>query len=173
VLESLNRDHPESHLVFLNRGAGLEQSGDLQGAGEAYEMALRLTPARYGTLTAVSAYMGRMGDWGRAEELSRRAMDLIPSRDDAYRLLSAQLLRQGRGREAHRVALEGMARGRFHPELWASVSESYVLKGDLAAAVRARIAAAAVAEEPGPHRRRLEELRAALEHQTASQGGEG
>lgn len=170
VLESLNRDHPESHLVFLNRGGGLEQAGDLQRAGEAYDMALRLAPARYGTLTAVSGFLGRIGRWDRAEELARKAMVIVPGRDDAYRLLSAQLLRQGRGREAHRVALEGMVRGGFHADLWAAVSESYVLKGDLEGAVRARQAALAVAADPDVHRQRLEELRSAGERSSTGQG---
>lgn len=172
VLESLNRDHPESHLVFLNRGAGLEQAGAAREAGEAYEMALRLTPARYGTLTAVSGFLGGIGEWDRAEELARRAMEIVPARDDAYRLLAAHLLRQGKGREAHSVALEGMVRGQFHSDLWAAVSESYVLKGDLEAAIRARTAAAAIATDPQAHSERLEELRSAQETKTTSQGGE-
>jgi len=101
-------------------------------------MALRLAPRRYGTLTEVAEFYGRMGDWSEAETLLATAIEIAPSRDDAYRLLSAQLLRQQRGREAHRIAVAGLAAAGFHPDLWGAVSESYILKGDLDAALRAR-----------------------------------
>jgi tetratricopeptide (TPR) repeat protein len=147
VLETLNREHPESHLAFLNRGVGLDLAGDTAAAEPEFAMAVRLAPERYGTLTAAAGFLGRVGRWGEAEELLVRAMTLAPSRDDAYRLLATQLLRQGRGREAHRVALEGLARAGFHPDLWAAVSESYLLRGDLDAAFRAR--QAALVADPG------------------------
>jgi len=147
VLEALNREHPESHLAFLNRGVGLDLAGDTAAAEPEFAMAVRLAPERYGTLTAAAGFLGRVGHWGEAEELLARAMTIAPSRDDAYRLLATQLLRQGKGREAHRVALEGLARAGFHPDLWAAVSESYLLRGDLDAALRAR--QAAVAGNPG------------------------
>ncbi len=138
VLETLNREHPESHLAFLNRGSGLDRAGDSRAAGEEFSMALRLAPQRYGTLTEVAEFYGRMGRWADAEALLRRAIGIAPSRDDAYRLLSTQLLRQRRGRDAHGVALAGLANAGPHPDLWGAVSESYVLKGDLEAALRAR-----------------------------------
>ncbi len=141
VLETLNREHPESHLAFLNRGVGLVRAGESQAARAEFDMALRLAPQRYGTLTEVGAFLGREGDWSHAEALLRRAMEKAPSRDDAYRLFSAQLLRQGRGREAHGIALDGLAKAGPHPDLWGALSESYILKGDLDAALRARTAA--------------------------------
>jgi hypothetical protein len=141
VLETLNREHPESHLAFLNRGSGLDRIGEPEAAREEFSMALRLAPQRYGTLTEVAEFYGRMGDWAEAESLLRRAIEIAPSRDDAYRLLSAQLLRQQRGREAHQVALSGLASAGPHPDLWGAVSESYILKGDFGAALRARRAA--------------------------------
>ncbi|MFH1765354.1 MAG: hypothetical protein ABIF09_14285 [Gemmatimonadota bacterium] len=138
VLETLNREHPESHLAFLNRGSGLDRVGDSRAAGDEFSMALRLAPQRYGTLTEVAEFYGRMGQWADAEALLRRAIEVAPSRDDAYRLLSTQLLRQQRGRDAHGVALAGLANADPHPDLWGAVSESYLLKGDLEAALRAR-----------------------------------
>lgn len=143
VLETLNQEHPESHLAFLNRGVGLERVGEPELARGEFEMAVRLVPFSYGTLTSAAGFWGRMGDWSQAETLLRRAMEVAPGRDDAYRLLSAQMLRQGRGRDAHQVALRGLAKAGFHPDLWAAVSESYVLKGDLQAALSARQAAKA------------------------------
>jgi len=162
VLQTLNREHPESHLAFLNRGVGLEELGEFDKAGPEFAMAVRLAPERYGTLTAAAGFLGAEGSWGEAEALLRRAQTIAPDRDDAYRLLAAQLLRQGRGREAHREALKGLARAGFHPDLWAAVSESYVLKGDLEAAVRARQAAVAADPRSAPQLRRLAELLDAL-----------
>jgi tetratricopeptide (TPR) repeat protein len=138
VLETLNQEHPESHLAFLNRGAGLDRVGEIQSAREEYTMALRLAPRRYGTLTEVAGFYGRTGRWSEAEALLRQAIEIAPGRDDAYRLLAAQLLRQRRGREAHQVALAGLANAGSDPDLWGSVSESYLLKGDFQAALRAR-----------------------------------
>ncbi len=138
VLETLNREHPESHLAFLKRGSGLDRVGETQAAREEFTMALRLAPQRYGTLTEVGGFYGRVGEWTDGERLLQRAIRIAPSRDDAYRLLSSQLLRQGRGREAHGIALAGLANAGSHPDLWGAVSESYILKGDLQAALRAR-----------------------------------
>jgi len=177
VLETLNREHPESHLAFLNRGIGMERMGDLEGAGQEYAMALRLAPERYGTLTAAAGYYGRVGDWAQAESLLQRAMAMAPGRDDAYRLYAAQLLRQGLGREAHRVAAAGLSRAGFHPDLWGAVSESYLLKGDLEAALRARQAALSADSTAGHHWKRLADILEALgrdeEAETARGRGSG
>jgi Tfp pilus assembly protein PilF len=162
VLETLNREHPESHLAFLNRGVGLARVGEAQAAREEFAMALRLAPERYGTLTEVGAFLGQEGDWTQAEALLRRAIDLAPSRDDAYRLLSAQLLRQRRGREAHRIALEGLSRAGPNSELWGDVSESYILKGDMEAALRARRAALGMDPESASEWSRLGDILEAL-----------
>lgn len=71
----------------------------------------------------------------------REAIRLVPGYRNAYQLLSGAMIRRGFGREGHRIALEGLARTRRDRELWALVSESYILKGDLPAAARAREAA--------------------------------
>jgi tetratricopeptide (TPR) repeat protein len=180
VLETLNREHPESHLAFLNRGIGMERVGDLAGARGEFDMAVRLAPERYGTLTAAAGYYGRVEDWAQAERLLDRAIAMAPGRDDAYRLLAVHLLRQGLGREAHRVAVSGLANAGFHPELWGSVSESYLLKGDLQAALRARRAALSADPASTHHWGRLADILEALgrdpEAETArrkAQGGGG
>lgn len=162
VLETLNREHPESHLAFLNRGVGLARVGELEAARGEFAMALRLAPERYGTLTQVAAFLGRVGDWTEAESLLQRAIAMAPGRDDAYRLLSSQLLRQGRGREAHGIALEGLAKAGPHPDLWGALSESYILKGDLEAALRARTAALGMDPTSAQEWTRLAEVLEAL-----------
>ncbi len=72
---------------------------------------------------------------------------MTPGQPTAYRLLAEMLIRQGRGREGHAVALRGLARAGADRELWSLVSEAYIQKGDLEAAVRAR--RAALGQDPG------------------------
>ncbi len=73
------------------------------------------------------------------------------------------LLRLGRGREAFRTALEGMRRAEPTAMLWSHVSEAYVAKGDLEAALRARRTAAALEPDVQRHWLRLVELLEALD----------
>jgi tetratricopeptide (TPR) repeat protein len=162
VLETLNREHPESHLAFLNRGIGMERTGNLDGAREELAMAVRLAPERYATLTAAAGFYGRLEEWAQADDLLDKAVAMAPGRDDAYRLQAAHLLRRGLGREAHRVAVSGLARAGFHPDLWGAVSESYLLKGDLEAALRARRAALSADPAAAHHRGRLADILEAL-----------
>jgi protein O-mannosyl-transferase len=146
VLSTLAREHPESWLAQRARAAGLHRVGDDAGAAEAYELALELAPDHYGLLVEVAEFYEDVGREGRAEGLFQRAIELIPTISPAYERLSEQLLRAGDGRAAHAVALRGLAKAGPDGALYALVSESYVAKGDLAAAVRAR--RAAIAQEP-------------------------
>ena len=63
-----------------------------------------------------------------------------------------------RGRESHAVALEGLSLVGSDGDLWKLVSESYVMKGDYDAAIRARWASFAVADENSADWRRMSEL---------------
>jgi tetratricopeptide (TPR) repeat protein len=72
------------------------------------------------------------------------------------------MIRRDFGREGHRIALEGLARSRNDQELWALVSESYILKGDLPAAARAREAAIALDPEAEYQWGRLADILEAL-----------
>jgi Tfp pilus assembly protein PilF len=150
VLDTLNEDHPESFRAFRARAIGLDHVGEEDAAGEAYLTAASLAPNHHGILVEAGHFFGRIGDWSRGEELLRRALEVAPDQHNAYRALTGQLLRQGRGREAHRVALRGLARAGPDSDLWALLSESYILKGDLPAAIRARHAA--LGQDPdAPH----------------------
>jgi len=106
-----------------------------------------LAPRNYSLLTEVGEFYARRRMDGRAEELLRRAVGVAPNQPTAYRLLAEMLIRQGRGREGHSVALMGLARAGPDRELWSLVSEAYIQKGDLEAAVRAR--RAALGQDPG------------------------
>jgi Flp pilus assembly protein TadD len=111
------------------------------GASEAYEVAVALAPAHYGLLVSAAEFHGGRGAFARAEELLGAAVAQAPELPEAYMLLAEYLIRTGRGREAHAVALRGLAAVGPDDRLYALVSESYVMKGDLEAAVRARRAA--------------------------------
>lgn len=160
--QTLNQDHPESQMAFLLRGRGLDRIGDTRAAREQYAFAVRLGPQRRAILTEVAAFYGRMEEWEEAERLVLRAIEIAPYRDDGYRLLSTQLLRQGRGREAHQVALTGLARSGPNSELWGAVSESYLLRGDLDAALRARQAAVGLESDSAEQWDRLGDVLEAL-----------
>jgi tetratricopeptide (TPR) repeat protein len=141
VVGTLTREHPESYVALLGLAIDLTRAGRAQEAAEVYDRAYALAPGLYGVTVATADAAARAGDAARAEALLRRAIELRPGQPDAHRLLAGALLKAGRGREAHGVALHGLARAGADATLWAHVSESYVLKGDLVAAARARRAA--------------------------------
>jgi len=141
VFNTLAVEHPESYVALRARAGGLARAGDVAGAREAYETAVALVPMHYAMLIEVAQFYGSRGQFARAEELLVQAVRVSPGQAQAYRLLSEYMIRQSRGRDGHRIALTGLARHGPEPNLWALVSESYVAKGDLEGAARARIAA--------------------------------
>lgn len=162
VLNTLAQQHPESSTALQHRAEGLERVGDVKDAARLYAAAVTLAPKNYGLNVEIGAFYGRLKEYARADSTLRHAIRLIPDAPPAYRFLAEELLRQGRGREANRVALEGLAKAGPDRQLWAAVSESYVLKDDLPAAVRARRAALGVDPESSADWRRLAELLTAL-----------
>jgi len=137
----LHEEHPESWRAIRARAQGLERVSDMTEAREAWDLAVRLAPMNYTLLVQAGDFHCRQGLWADCEGYLRRAIAIQPGYRNAYQLLSGAMIRQGFGREGHRIALEGLARSRNDRELWALVSESYILKGDLPAAARAREAA--------------------------------
>lgn len=162
VVQTLNEEHPESWRSIRGRAKGLERIGDLPAAAEGWDVAVRLAPLNYTLLVQAGDFHGRVGDWARGREYLNRAIGLWPTLANAYEILSENLLERGMGREGHRVALEGLARAGPDADLWALVSESYIMKGDLPAAVRARRAAIAADPEDGRQWARLGDLLEAL-----------
>ncbi len=158
VIESLNEDHPESFFAHWKRAEGLVRIGLTEEARANYEVAVALAPGHYGLLCAAADFNYRTGDAARSEALLIQAMEVLPDEANAYQLLGGQLLEVGRGRDAHRIVLSGLAQHGSDRQLWAFLAESYVAKGDLEAAVRAL--SAAMAAEPGVEedRARLAEL---------------
>ncbi len=168
VLNTLAMEHPESHLALRARAIGLDRAGETAEAARIFDTAVELAPRNYALLTEAAELRGRQGEWARAEDLLRRAIPVAPYRPTAYRLLANHLIRRGRFREAHAVAVEGLARSGPDRELWALLSESWVARGDLGAAIRARRAALGQDPSSGRDWDRLVELLAATGDDAAS-----
>ncbi len=158
VMNTLALEHPESWRSHRSRAEGLVRAGELDAALEEYEEALTLVPLDYSLLSEAGEVYLRQRRWLRAEELLATAVTTDPDRPTAYRLLAQLYLVAGDGRKAHGTALAGLARWGTDRQLWALVSESYVAKGDLLAAVRAREAALGADPSSEWDRTRLAEL---------------
>jgi protein O-mannosyl-transferase len=158
VLDTLSNEHPESFLSVRARATGFAAVGEYEEASRYYEIALEMAPDAFDILLEVGRFYGERERWARAEELLTRATAIFPVHPAGWQARSEQLLLQGRGREAHRVALEGLRKAGPDRELWILVSESYVAKGDYAASARARVAALGAEEETSKDWLRLAEI---------------
>ncbi len=147
VQQTLNEDHPESWRALRARAQGLVRVGEISKAAELWERAALLSPMNYTLLVQVGDFYARNGDPERGEAYFRRAIQLAPDLVNAYQLLAARPYSPGPGARGppHRP-WRALKQGGPDRELWALVSESYILKGDLHAAIRAR--AAAIATDP-------------------------
>jgi tetratricopeptide (TPR) repeat protein len=140
----------------------MQRVGDLAGAAFSWDQAVRLAPMNYTLLVQAGDFHAQYGDWRQGEAYLRQAVGLSPDYVNAYQILAGHLLRRELGREGHRVALEGLALAGPDQELWALVSESYLLKGDLPAAARARRAAIGLGPDRARHEARLQEILEAM-----------
>lgn len=167
--QALNEDHPESWRAIRARAQGLERVGAMDEAQETWDLAVRLAPMNYTLLVQAGDFHCRQGRWDRCESYLKSAIEISPGYRNAYQLLAGQMLRRDFGRAGHRIALEGLAATRSDQELWALVSESYILRGDLQAAVWAREAAlGADPTEPYQWNRLAEILEAMDRHEEAA-----
>ena len=158
MLTTLGEEHPESFRAIRARAQGLDIVGEYEEADRHYDTALELVPEEYSLLVEVARFYGRGERWAEAEALLVHAIELFPTHPVAWQVLSEQRLLQGRGREGHGIALQGLSLVGFNRDLWKLVSESYVAKGDYEAAIRARWASFGVAEANSEDWRRMAEL---------------
>ena len=158
MLTTLAEEHPESSRAIRARAQSLDDVGEYEEAGRYYQTALELVPQEYSLLVEVARFHGRGERWAEAEPLLLHAIELLPTHPVAWQVLSEQRLLQGRGREGHAVALQGLSLVGSNADLWKLVSESYVAKGDYDAAIRARWASFGVADENSEDWRRMTEL---------------
>ena len=158
MLNTLAIEHPESSFALRARAQGFERVGEMEQARQAFELALEFAPDNYQLVVEAGVLYSDLGQHERAEQLFTSAMGLLPRYPAAYVELATQRLLRGEGRGAHAAALSGLARAGSDRELWFLVSESYVAKGDVAAAIHA--SQAALAQEPDfePGWSRLAEL---------------
>lgn len=161
TMQTLAREHPESFRSARSTGLGLLAAGLREEAAEYFELAVELNPNHYGLLTEAAALRGELGGWQRAEELLERAVSIAPERDAAYRILARHALLQGRFGPAHHAATTGLVRSGSTAVLWSMLSESYVLRGDLGAALRSREMALTIAPDSAANWARMAELRRA------------
>ncbi len=158
VVTTLGEEHPESFRAIWARAKGLSVVGEYEEAARYYQTAVELVPNAYSLLVEAADLYGRREMWADAEPLLAHASELFPAHAVAWQVLSEQQLNQGRGREAHATALQGLSLVGSDPYLWELVSESYVARGDYGAAIRARWASFGVADEDSEDWRRMTEL---------------
>lgn len=158
MLTTLGEDHPESFLAMKARAKGLEEVGEYEQAASYYQTALEVAPHSYGLLIDAARFYGRRERWADAEPLLVHAIRRFPSHPVGWQVLAEQRILQDRAQEGHRVALEGLSVVGSDRDLWKLVSESYVAKGDLDGAIRARWASFAVSDPESGDWRRMSEL---------------
>jgi len=141
VVASLERDHPESHVVLRDRARRALEDGRIADADSLYSRALDLVPRHYGILVEAAQVSAVRGDWPRAGARFDRAVALHPRAPGAYLRVANRLLEAGRPADAREVALQGIARAQPTAELWGAVARSWAEEGRPEAARRARAAA--------------------------------
>ena len=165
VFATLNEDHPESWMAWRLRATGLSRVGETAQAADAWETAMQIAPDHYQLLVDAAEFYEGAGRPDRSEALLDDAIALVPRHPVAYQRVAEYRIRRGDGRGAHAAAVAGLRTARPDRELWALLSETYVMKADLEAAVRARRASIGH-EETSAGWLRLAELYDALERPT-------
>ncbi|MFQ5536163.1 MAG: tetratricopeptide repeat protein [Gemmatimonadota bacterium] len=162
ALQTLAQEHPESYMAVRARALGLERVGHIAEAREMYELALRLAPDAPGLRVEMGEFLSRHGDPAGADRIFRQAIREVPDLPVAYRRLAEHYLRTRRPREAFLIVVEGLRAVGADRELYALLSESYIAKGDLESATRARRAALGVDPTSRNDWRRLAEILEAM-----------
>ncbi|HEX5339211.1 MAG TPA: tetratricopeptide repeat protein [Gallionella sp.] len=96
---SLDDRHAEWHF---NLGIVLSRQGHVAAALDAFLRAIAINPDGYFYWTNLGASFELIQDWARAEQCYNAAINIDPACPDAFYLLSALCLKQGRYAEARR-----------------------------------------------------------------------
>ena len=131
VLATLNEDHPESWMAWRVRATGLARVGEVEQAAEAWETALSIAPDHYQLLVDAAEFYESVGRVDRSEVLLDQAIALLPRHPAAYRRVAEYRIQRGDGRGAHAAAAAGVRLARPDREIWALLSETYVMMADL------------------------------------------
>ena len=95
---------PDESQQHFNRGASLQQQGNLQGALAAYEEALRINPRRADVLSNLGLVYVRLRQPDQAIELFQKALSIRPELTRVRATLAALLLQLQRFEEARAEA---------------------------------------------------------------------
>lgn len=105
----------ESRIHF-NRGVELQQKGDLEGARQAYEEALRLTPRRVDALANLGLVYLNLGRNEKAIEVLSRTLDLKPELTSVRMFLGLARFRAGQFEAAHQELVKVLEAQPAHPQ---------------------------------------------------------
>jgi hypothetical protein len=108
VLASLERSHPESHVVIRVQAIRAMEQGRHAEARAGFERALQLQPLHFALLTEVAQFEAVAGRPDVARRLARRAIDVYPTSPHGYVVLSRVLRLTGDPAGARSVLIEGM-----------------------------------------------------------------
>ncbi|MGE0101527.1 MAG: tetratricopeptide repeat protein [Blastocatellales bacterium] len=106
-------DASRSHF---NRGVELQQKGELEGARQAYEEALKLSPSRVDALANLGLVYLNLGRNDKAIELLNRALDLKPELTSVRLFLGLARFRADQYEAAHRELVRVLESQPGHPQ---------------------------------------------------------
>ena len=110
--------------------------GDIEAAVSSYYSALNLDPNFYGVLVNLSNSLLILQKYTAAEEISRRAIELVPESAEAHSNLGQAFLKQGRLTEAHRALSKSVAIAPQRPDLLNNYGVLQQLIGDVGGAIK-------------------------------------
>jgi hypothetical protein len=108
MMASLERSHPESHLVIRAQAIRAMEQGRFADARAGFEQALRLQPLHFSLLTEAAQFEAIAGRPGAARELAARAIGIYPTSPHGYAVMGRVLRLSGDAAGARSVLLDGL-----------------------------------------------------------------
>jgi hypothetical protein len=124
VLASLERSHPESHIVIRAQAIAAMEQGRFDDARAGFERALLLQPLHFSLLTEVAQFEAVAGRADVARSLARRAIDVYPTSPHGYVVLSRVLRLTGDPAAARSILLEGLRMADPLSPIWTELERS-------------------------------------------------
>ena len=108
VLASLERSHPESHVVIRAQAIRDMEQGRFDEARAGFERALQLQPLHFSLLTEAAQFEAVAGGAGPARQLALRAIAVYPTSPHGYVVMSRVLRLTGDTAAARSILVEGL-----------------------------------------------------------------
>jgi Flp pilus assembly protein TadD len=108
VLASLERSHPESHVVIRAQAIRAMEQGQYAQARAGFARALQLQPLHFSLLTEAAQFEAVAGRADPARQLAMRAIDVYPTSPHGYVVMSRVLRLTGDAAEARATLLRGL-----------------------------------------------------------------